>query len=463
MNENLKAILEEEISVYLSFKDVLDYFDYIDTYPDEIEGELLTLATLVTTVTWSEYEELLVDPKIDYIEIYNKDEVYEPEYETGVRINGQSYSDLQAGPLTNPHVINRWNAGYTGRGVNLLIIDNYFENAYNQSGVLDISFKQIIDYTNSTSEWNDNHGMAMSSYAAAKLNNSGLVGAAYNCNLYGAACGVGDKGGIGGLEYINALNWAVQNKMDIVSMSFGHFGGYSTTVHNSIKNCYNNNILLFASAGNNYGDINPNTTKYTGPIHYPSDYTEVICVSSVMYNETTKTYTNQYIYSDHTDISMHSPRRSYNLKGTNSYNTIRDRGTSQTSATSGATAYTAGIAATIKEQYPNITREQFLYLMNKNKTSVAYGLGYVPNLSSYGEKVYSIKDSSAELGWRGCEMNIISGGSTPIYHTVQAGDSWWGIANNYGYAATLEQIYAWNNANANTVIHPGDKVIVGYK
>ena len=54
--------------------------------------------------------------------------------------------------------------------------------------------------------------------------------------------------------------------------------------------------------------------------------------------------------------------------------------------------------------------------------------------------------------------------SEPIIYIVKSGDSWWGIWFNHrtDTNTTQQQIYDWNNANSGTVIHPGDKIIVGW-
>lgn len=62
----------------------------------------------------------------------------------------------------------------------------------------------------------------------------------------------------------------------------------------------------------------------------------------------------------------------------------------------------------------------------------------------------------------------ISGGGvttkTPIMYTILAGQGWWSIWDkNKATAPTLDDIYAWNESDATTVIHPGQQVIVGFK
>ena len=46
------------------------------------------------------------------------------------------------------------------------------------------------------------------------------------------------------------------------------------------------------------------------------------------------------------------------------------------------------------------------------------------------------------------------------YYTVQAGDSYWAISRKFGL--TVDQLLEMNNFDANHIIHPGDRLIVGY-
>lgn len=53
--------------------------------------------------------------------------------------------------------------------------------------------------------------------------------------------------------------------------------------------------------------------------------------------------------------------------------------------------------------------------------------------------------------------------STPIVYVVIRGDSWYKIWDkNKETCPTLEQLYQWNDATADTPLFPNDQVIVGY-
>ena len=62
------------------------------------------------------------------------------------------------------------------------------------------------------------------------------------------------------------------------------------------------------------------------------------------------------------------------------------------------------------------------------------------------------------------QEETITGGETvdiPQYYTVVSGDSWWGIHSKTG--VPLQELYDLNNADASTVIHAGDQILIGYE
>ncbi len=80
-------------------------------------------------------------------------------------------------------------------------------------------------------------------------------------------------GGSGWLsDLIEALNWCVENNIQVINMSFG-----STTdnpsFHDAISRVYTAGIIMVASAGNN--------GTSGGTIEYPAKYPEVIAVSAM--------------------------------------------------------------------------------------------------------------------------------------------------------------------------------------
>lgn len=85
-----------------------------------------------------------------------------------------------------------------------------------------------------------------------------------------------DKTGTGEYKWIvNAINYAVKQRVDIISMSLGGFKD-DENLHNAIKKAISSNILVVCASGND-GDGNYSTNEYS----YPASYSEVISVGAV--------------------------------------------------------------------------------------------------------------------------------------------------------------------------------------
>lgn len=109
---------------------------------------------------------------------------------------------------------------------------------------------------------------------SARNNSIGVVGVAPDAQLY--AVKVLDAYGNGYIsDIIEGIDWAVQNNMDVVSMSLGT-RTYSRALNDSTANAYNAGILLVAAAGNN-GDGNLSTDD----VLYPAKFDSVIAVSAI--------------------------------------------------------------------------------------------------------------------------------------------------------------------------------------
>ncbi len=111
------------------------------------------------------------------------------------------------------------------------------------------------------------HGTCIAGILAGKDNEIGITGINPNMELYSARV----------LDYhnsskvsriIDAINWAIEKKVNILSLSFGTKTD-SEVLHNAIKRAQENNILIVAAAGND------------SQIEYPAAYPEVIAVGSI--------------------------------------------------------------------------------------------------------------------------------------------------------------------------------------
>lgn len=117
------------------------------------------------------------------------------------------------------------------------------------------------------------HGTHVSGIIAAGDNSLGVVGVAPECSLYVGKV-LGDDG-FGQIPWIvNGIRWAIDQKVDLISMSLGS-PEEDPALHEAIKEAYSKNIAIFAAAGND--GSNPKLDS----INWPARYPEVISVGSI--------------------------------------------------------------------------------------------------------------------------------------------------------------------------------------
>ena len=115
------------------------------------------------------------------------------------------------------------------------------------------------------------HGTHLAGTVAAIDNDFGVIGVGPEIYLY--AVKVLDKKGEGWLsDLIDALDWCIANKIQVINMSFGSLEG-NQSFHDAIIRAHQAGITMVASAGNNGED--------SGLIEYPAFYPETIAVSAV--------------------------------------------------------------------------------------------------------------------------------------------------------------------------------------
>lgn len=115
------------------------------------------------------------------------------------------------------------------------------------------------------------HGTHVAGIVAAVDNAIGVIGVGPQIDLY--AVKVLDKKGRGYLsDLIDALNWCIENDIQVINMSLGSQQD-NASFHEAVQNVYHAGIVQIAAAGN-YG-------LEGGAISYPAIYSETIAVSSI--------------------------------------------------------------------------------------------------------------------------------------------------------------------------------------
>ncbi|MGE5704895.1 MAG: S8 family peptidase [Clostridia bacterium] len=112
------------------------------------------------------------------------------------------------------------------------------------------------------------HGTHVAGTIAAAMNNKGIVGVAPDVELYDVRVFASD-GTAQIADIVDGINWAIENKMHVINMSFGSSED-SPVLRHAIAQAAKAGIIMVASAGNNGGKI-----------EYPAAYKQVIAVGAV--------------------------------------------------------------------------------------------------------------------------------------------------------------------------------------
>ena len=146
-----------------------------------------------------------------------------------------------------------WASGYSGSGVRVAVIDTGIDGSHP-----DLNGSKIehgVDYVNNnTTPYDDNgHGAHMYGTIAGTgaADNGQYKGVAPNATLMVAK--VLDKNGVGSSSAeISAIDWAVQNHADVISLSLGS-PVHVQAVDDAVDNAINAGIVVVIAAGNNRG------------------------------------------------------------------------------------------------------------------------------------------------------------------------------------------------------------------
>lgn len=163
--------------------------------------------------------------------------------------------------------------GNTGNGVKVAIIDSGVDYTHPD---LAGRYKGGWDYVNNDSDpMDDNgHGTHVAGTVAAVINNEGIIGVAPEVDIY--ALKVLNSSGSGSFSnIIKAVEWCVDNGIQITNNSYGSSGDPGTTVKLAFDNAYASGVLHVAAAGNS-GRANGTGDN----VGYPAKYASVVAVAA---------------------------------------------------------------------------------------------------------------------------------------------------------------------------------------
>jgi subtilisin len=156
-----------------------------------------------------------------------------------------------------------------GRGINVAILDTGVDWTHPD---LAANVKGAVSFVPGQTAMDGNgHGTHCAGTIGAAFNGQGVVGVAPEAYLHGVK--VLANNGSGQFSWIIAgINWAIQNRMQIVSMSLG--GSSAPTALEQICNAaFSAGVLIIAAAGNAGPGMNT--------VSFPGRYKNVIAVSAI--------------------------------------------------------------------------------------------------------------------------------------------------------------------------------------
>lgn len=250
-------------------------------------------------------------------------------------------------------------ANVTGSGVKVAVLDTGIDASHP-----DLNVKGGVSFVSGEPSGltdGNGHGTHVAGTVAALNNTAGVLGVAYNAELYAvkvlSASGSGTLSGIA-----QGIEWAIANDMDVINMSLGGSTG-STALEQASDNAYASGIVVVAAAGNSGSKGKRNT------IGYPAKYSSVIAVGAVDSNNNRASFS-----SVGSELEVMAP-------GVSILSTTPGNSYSSFNGTSMASPHVAGAAALIKAKYPSLSASQIRDRLKNSTTPLGdafyYGKGVI--------------------------------------------------------------------------------------
>jgi subtilisin family serine protease len=294
----------EKVPVLINFKNKPDA-ELVKAHGGNIKYEYKIVNAIAAELPQKAIDALSKNPNIDFIEPDAQAFMLEDNVPWGI-------SQINAPEVQS--------TGLTGAGVKIAIVDSGVDYDHPD---LAANYLGGYDFVNNDADPKDDnsHGTHVAGTILAPDNGIGVLGAAPEADFF--ALKVLDASGYCYYSDVAAaIDWAVENNADIVTMSLGG-SSYSTTMQNACDNAYSKGVVIVAAAGN----------TGTSGVLYPAAYDTVIAVAATDSNN------NRASWSTYgSQIELSAP-------GVSVYSTMPNSGYGYKSGTSMATPHVAGAIA----------------------------------------------------------------------------------------------------------------------
>lgn len=276
--------------------------------------------------------------------------------------------------------------GIKGQGIKVAILDTGID--YNHED-LDDNYKGGKDFVNKDSNPMDDHGHGtfVAGIIAAEDNGVGILGIAPEAEIY--ALKVLDNEGIGTIaDVISAVDWAIDNQIDVVSMSFGSME-FSQILKDKMDEAYSKGLYLVASAGNE-GFVQGSST-----VSYPAAYSSVIAVGATDNNNVVAGFSSR---GPELEIVAPGVSVESTLPG-NSYTALSGTSASAPHVSGAIALLLSGRADSIRESIRKSAKD-----LGDKGFDIHYGYGllnvssaFFSNSANFGEKISALENRTSAL------------------------------------------------------------------
>ncbi|NEW09151.1 S8 family serine peptidase [Paenibacillus sp. SYP-B3998] len=276
-----------------------------------------------------------------------------------------------------------------GQGIKIAVLDTGIDSLNN-----DLHVTGGVSFPSGSYEDVQGHGTKVAGIIASQINKIGIKGIAPSSELYAVKV-LGDKGEGYYSQIISGIDWAIDNHMNIINMSFGGLEE-SQALSEALQQAWQAGILLISAAGND--GINT--------LRYPANSETVLSVGSINQDLSVSSFTNYgerlELLAPGTDILTTSVGNSY----------VKVWGTSASSA------FVAGAAALVWSAHPTWTNEQvrlaLLQSADSNQSDKVNGFGLV-NIASAIKEQYN---KTVQFDVYGVQLPLNSNGFVGITSDV---------------------------------------------
>ncbi|HRY26514.1 MAG: S8 family peptidase [Geminicoccaceae bacterium] len=210
-----------------------------------------------------------------------------------------------------------------GQGVRVAILDTGIDADHPD---LQGAIEKMRDFTGEGVEDLNGHGTHCAGVVAARANDVGFVGTApLSSLLIGKVLANNGSGAIGAVA--EAVDWAVDEGADIISMSLGSTTD-SPELHRAVHAALAKGVIIVCAAGNT-GEL------FANNIGFPGRYGSVITVAA------------HDRYGQPSGFSSRGASIDFMAPGSDIWSTYRQGGYAKLSGTSMATPFVAGLAALV--------------------------------------------------------------------------------------------------------------------